>query len=177
MQHKNCIYYLASKQKTGKCSSENAQFILTSQTKLSFLTFLQIHHGIIILFCKIYFKKNLQVVKCVSSHLLLFLLLSMFQCVWGLVPGGIYLQHGSQQEGRTIQPVSTLWPRCHSPLMCAVGGAQTQQDWVDACWSQTVGPPGRHRAASDLLWSEGGDWLNCPLFLTIHTPHTPLHPL
>lgn len=109
---------------------------------------------------------------CVSSHPLLFLLLSMFQCVWGLAPRGIYLQHGSQ-EGRTIQPVSTLWPRCHSPLMCADGGAQTQQDWVDACWSQTVGPPGSRRAASDLLWSEGGDWLNCPLFLTIHTPPRP----
>lgn len=36
-------------------------------------------------------------------------------CVWGLVHGDIYLQHGSQ-EGKTIQQVSTLCSlRCFSP--------------------------------------------------------------
>lgn len=69
-----------------------------------------------------------------------FPILSMSQSVWGLVPPGIYEQHGGQEK-RTIQPVSTLCSDCHSFLMLTDGGSHTGQDWVDACWNQTVGPP------------------------------------
>lgn len=62
------------------------------------------------------------------------------------------LQHGSQ-EGKTIMQVSSLQLHRLSPLMRRDGGSHTEQDGVDACQRQNVGPPkgraGRERAASD----------------------------